>query len=300
MCTTGRSERGRQESPVILVLGRSGLLGSAMAALLERLGRPHRAVSPAELDIGRPETIATGMKALAPDAVVNAAAFTDVNKAELPEHRSEVFLVNRDGPEALARVCAAGGIPLVHVSTDYVFDGSKGEPYGEDDPTGPLQVYGESKLEGERRVFGSFPDALVVRTSTLYGSGRPSRPHYVDAIALQARQRQRLDVVESPVSAPTYAPDLAEGILALLDVGATGVVHAVNEGACSRLELARAIVESMGLADAVEVRTRAEPEGALRRPAFSALSTARLASLTGRPPRPWRTALDDYLSRRRR
>ena len=288
------------ESPVILVLGRSGLLGSAMVARLERLGRPHRTVSPAELDLGRPETVATGVKALTPDAVVNAAAFTDVNKAELPEHRSEVFRVNRDAPGAVARACSARGIPLVHVSTDYVFDGSNAEPYVEDDPVGPLQVYGESKLEGERRVFDAFPGALVVRTSTLYGSGRPSRPHYVDAIASQARQRKRLEVVESPVSSPTYAPDLAEAILALLDAAATGVVHAVNQGACSRLELARAIVESMGLADTVEVRTRAEPEGALQRPGFSALSTARLASLTGRPPRPWRTALDDYLSRCRR
>lgn len=284
---------------MILVLGRWGLLGSAMATLLERLGRPHRLVSPAELDLGRPETVATAVNALAPDAVVNAAAFTDVNKAELPEHRSEVFRVNRDGPGALAQACSARGIPLVHVSTDYVFDGSKTEPYVEDDPVGPLQVYGESKLEGERRVFDAFPDALVVRTSTLYGSGRPGRPHYVDAIASQARQRNRLEVVESPVSSPTYAPDLAEAILALFDAAATGVVHAVNDGACSRLELSRAIVESMGLAETVEVCTRAEPEGTLQRPAFSALSTARLASLTGRPPRPWRTALDDYLSRPR-
>jgi dTDP-4-dehydrorhamnose reductase len=285
---------------VILVLGRTGLLGGALVALLERLGRPHRVLSRQELDLGRPETIASGLGSPAPDAVVNATAFTDVNKAELPEHRNDVFLVNRDGPGALARACAARGIRLVHVSTDYVFDGTKGEPYVEDDPTGPLQVYGESKLEGERRVFDAFPDALVVRTSTLYGSGRPARPHYVDAIAAQARKRPWLEVVERPVSSPTYAADLAEGILALLDVGAVGVVHVVNEGACSRLELARAIVESIGLASGVEVRTRPEPEGALRRPAFSALSTARLAALTGRPLRPWRTALDDYLSANRR
>jgi dTDP-4-dehydrorhamnose reductase len=282
---------------LILVLGRSGLLGGAMASLLNRLGRPHSTPSRAELDVGRPESIASGLEAVAPDAVVNAAAFTDVNAAELPEHRDEVFSLNRDGPEALGRACASRGIRLVHVSTDYVFDGSKGKPYVEDDPTGPLQVYGRSKLEGERRVVAAFPEALIVRTSTLYGAGRPARPHYVDAIASQARERRRLEVVEKPVASPTYASDLAEAILALLDARATGVVHAVNRGACSRLELARAIVESIGLESAVEVGTRPEPEGVLRRPAFSALSTARLESLTGHSPRTWRAALDDYLSR---
>jgi dTDP-4-dehydrorhamnose reductase len=241
-------------------------------------------------------SIAKALDRIAPDVVINAAGFTDVNRAELPECRREVFGANAEGPAALARECAARGAKLVHVSTDYVFDGASRVPYLEDAATGPLQVYGDSKLAGERAVLESSRSALVVRASTLYGPGRAARPHYVDAIREQLRERDVLEVVELPVASPTLAPDLADGIVRLLDVGAGGIVHVANQGACSRLELTRAVVELSGTGDRVEVRVRAPGKSGPSRPAYSALSTARFESLTGRCLRGWRQALAAYLA----
>jgi dTDP-4-dehydrorhamnose reductase len=281
---------------VILLLGGSGMLGSALARRLAVDGRECVAASRQQLDLMLPDSIATALESIAPDAVINAAAFTDVNRAELPECRREVFGVNADGPAALARACAARGAKLVHISTDYVFDGADKTPYLEGAATGPVQVYGESKLAGERAVLASAASALVVRASTLYGPGRIARPHYIDAIREQLRTRDVLEVVELPVASPTLTLDLAEGVVRLLDVGAGGIVHVANEGACSRLELTRAVVELSGRAERVEVRVRAAGTSGPSRPSYSALSTARFESLTGRRLRGWRQALAEYLA----
>lgn len=281
----------------ILLIGATGMLGSALAGRLREIARDFRAVSRRELDLERPESIRAFLAKADPETVINTAAFTDVNRAELAEHRREVFRVNRDGPGDLARACAAGAVRLVHVSTDYVFDGLKGAPYVEDDPTAPVQVYGTSKLEGERAVLAAWPEALVVRTSTLYGPGRSARPAYVDAIRAQALTRTVLEVVEPPIASPTLSHDLARGILSLVDAGASGVVHVVNRGSCSRLELARAVVALSGLSGRVEVVPRpASPSGPAR-PPFSALGTDRFAAVTGGHLRGWRDALAEYLSR---
>lgn len=279
-----------------LLIGSSGLLGGSLARELERRRLATVAPLRRELDLGRPEMIPEGIRSLAPGCVINAAAFSDVTRAELPEHREEAYLVNRDGAESVARACAAMGIPLVHISTDYVFDGTCKRPYREKDATGPLQVYGRSKLEGEKKVLAAHPGSLVVRTSTLFGSGRIGRPNYVDSIVNQARRTSLVEVVEPPVSSPTYTPDLAEGILKLLARGSRGVVHVVNGGSCSRLELARAVVEWVGLAGRVEVRSRQESPGALRRPAYSVLDCSLYESVTGKPLRTWREALKAHLA----
>jgi dTDP-4-dehydrorhamnose reductase len=285
-------------SGAIVVLGGSGLLGRALSRALAAAGRSHLAPARSELDLGRLGSIEARLEALAPGAIVNASGFTDVAAAEREERRDEVYLLNRDAPEALARAARSLSVPFVHVSTDYVFDGARGRPYEEDDPPNPLQTYGASKLEGENRVLAANPGALVVRTSTLYGHTDRPRPTYVDAILAQARRERVLSVVELPVASPTYASDLAGLILALLAAGASGIVHAVNDGRCSRLELSRAIVAEAGRADEVEVRTKPAPADGLARPADSSLSVSRLASLLGRRPRPWREALREYLRER--
>jgi dTDP-4-dehydrorhamnose reductase len=280
---------------VILVLGGSGLLGSALSRSLTHRGQPFVAPARAELDLARLAELERRIRELRPSAIVNASGFTDVAAAERPEVRDAVFLLNRDVPAALARTAAVLRVPFVHVSTDYVFNGEKGSPYGEDDSVRPLQVYGVSKLEGEMRVREADPDALIARTATLYGATERARPTYVDAILSQAESERVLSVVELPVSSPTYAPDLADWLLALLDAGATGTVHAVNDGACSRLELARAIVAEAGRESTVEVRRKPAPPADLRRPRNSSLSVERLASILGRRPRPWREALREYV-----
>jgi dTDP-4-dehydrorhamnose reductase len=273
-----------------VVLGGTGQLGAALAARLRDLGRLLALPSRAELDLSVPTRIASLLPALRPYVVIIAAAFTDVVRAELPDCRAEAFLLNRDVPAALAEACRGMSVPFVHVSTDYVFDGASRRPYREEDPVHPLQVYGASKLAGETEVLLAGGRSLVVRTSTLFGPAPRTRRNYVDAILEQARRGARIEVVELPVASPTFAPDLASGIIALVERGATGVVHVTNRGHCSRLELARTVVEEAGLGDSVEVRTREAVPG-VPRPDYSVLDTARFEALTGTPLRPFRQAV---------
>ncbi len=280
---------------MILVLGGTGKLGSALVGELERRGEPVRFPTHAELDLTAPESVGRSVDQLRPTVVINAAAFTDVAACEAPGNHENVYRLNRDLPAALARACRGRGVPFLHLSTDYVFDGRNSVAYGEDDPVAPLQVYGESKLAGEQETLADYPAALVVRTSTLYGPAPRPRPHYVDAILRQARRQTSVSVVRLPVSAPTFAPDLALGLLALLAAGASGIVHWSNTGACSRLELATATVRLAGLSETVEVVERPEEPTSLRRPEFSVLDTARAVRWTGLAPRPWFEALAEYV-----
>jgi dTDP-4-dehydrorhamnose reductase len=285
---------GSAERPV-LVLGGAGLLGHACATLLRTDGVAVQTPGRGTIDLRHPRPTVEAVRELRPRLVINSAAFTDVTGAERPENRPRVFAINRDGAAAVARACAALGCALVHVSTDYVFDGAQRSPYTEDDPVGPLQTYGESKLAGEREVLAAMPSALIARTSTLFGPGRAGRLHYVDAILQQARARDLVEVAELPVSSPCYTPDVAAALLALARHRVSGVVHVVNAGQSSRLELARAVVEAAGLAERVHVGSRPESPGALRRPAYSALDGTRHASICGGPLRHWRDALEEHL-----
>ena len=278
----------------VVVLGGTGQLGRALLLALSDRGEQVAAPGRDEVDLERTDRIAGRLEAMRPRALINASAFNDVAGAELEANREPAFRINRDAPRMMAETAARLGVPLIHVSTDYVFDGDLRRPYVETDLPRPIQVYGESKLAGEQAVIEEYPAALVVRTSTLYGHGR-AQPHYVDAILAQARTKEVLEVVQPPVSSPTLATDLARGLLALLDAGAEGVVHYVNDGACSRLELAREAVKLSGLAGRVEVRERPEPAEAVRRPAYSVLDTGRFTAITGTKPRSWQTALADYI-----
>jgi len=289
---------GSDRRPVVL-LGGSGLLGQACAAYLAEVGVLVGVPAREEVDLSRPEQAEAAIAALRPRLVINTAAFADVTRAEQPENHEQVFTVNRDGAAAVARACARLECGLIHVSTDYVFDGRSTTAYREDDDVNPLQIYGESKLAGEREVAAAWPSALIARTSTLFGPGHSLRVHYVDAILTQAARFAELLVVETPVSSPCYTPDLARALLTLAEREARGVVHVANGGECSRLELARAVVELAGLAGQVEVRTRPEEHSALRRPGYSALDGTRHALLTGHPLRHWKEALAEYIEQRR-
>jgi len=284
----------------VLVLGGTGLLGRAATAELTRRGRAFDAPPRAAFDLADGASIGIRLDALRPAAILNLAGFTDVAAAERPENAPAAIALNVELPAALAGASARLAIPFVHVSTDYVFDGAKATPYLEDDPVNPLQVYGATKLDGERAALARNPRVLILRVSTLYGSGRPQRPAYVDAILAQARARAAegggtLTVVEAPVSSPTYAPDVAPALVDLLDRGATGIVHAVNDGAASRLELAAAVVALAGFGDRVTVRAGPELPNTLRRPAYSVLDTSKLHQVLGRRLPPWKEALARYL-----
>jgi dTDP-4-dehydrorhamnose reductase len=284
----------------ILVLGGTGLLGHATARELKRRGRTFTAPPREAADLADLPGLPVRLDALAPTAILNLSAFTDVGAAERPENKRVAALLNAELPGALAAYAARRRIPFVHVSTDYVFDGTKRSPYVETDPVHPLQVYGATKLAGEKAVLAANPAALILRVSTLYGPGRPHRPAYVDAILAQARTHAHatggtVSVVEPPVSSPTYAPDVAPALIDLLDAGASGIVHTVNDGAASRLELAAATVSLAGFADRVKVTARPEPQNTLARPMYSVLDTEKLRGLIGRKLPLWDDALSRYI-----
>jgi dTDP-4-dehydrorhamnose reductase len=227
--------------------------------------------------------------------VLNAAAHTAVDRAE--SERAAARAANATGPAAIAALCRESGARFAHVSTDYVFDGQGTRPYREDDPTGPTTVYGRTKLEGEGLVLAANPDALIVRTSWVFGPGK----NFVGAILNQARLRRcgevqgPLGVVDDQTGCPTYAADLAKGIRGLLDAGVTGLAHLCNSGAISWWDFARAILDETGHDSLAIDRTRTvdNPRPAPR-PAYSVLDCSRAAS-SGVVLRPWREALVAYL-----
>jgi len=272
-----------------LVTGSGGQLGTALRRSLAARGEPFRAFD-SELDVADEAALAAALdEAPAPQILVNAAAFTHVDRCEREPEQAE--RVNALAPGLLARLTRARGIRLVHVSTDYVFDGRARRPYREDDPPAPESVYGRSKLAGERAVHEAAPDALVVRTSWVFGAGR----HFVAAILEQGREaaagrRGPLRVVDDQRGRPTSAWDLAEGLLALVERGATGVYHLANRGEASWWDVARAALEHVGLADVqVDRVATAELDLAAPRPAWSVLDLARAEGL-GVRMRPWLAA----------
>ena len=276
----------------IVIVGATGQVGLALRRRLDREKRTYVALGPRELDLTAPD-VADQVTKLEPTAVINAAAWTDVRAAEHAANRQLVWEVNCHGPRRLAEGCAAAGVPLVHISTDYVFDGRASDPYKEDDAPNPRQAYGASKLDGEREVARVYPAALITRTSTVYGDRPEGPPHYVDAILARVREHGALEVVRLPVSSPSYTADIADALVNLLDAGAEGLVHVVNAGAASRLELACEAVRLAGFD--IEVGERPEPPDDLERPDYSVLDTSRYRELTGKSMRPWQEALSDYV-----
>ena len=269
----------------ILITGANGQLGHDLVQALA--GEALHTYDHQALDIVDAAVVDQTVSRIRPDWIINAAAFNDVDGAE--NNESTAFAVNADGPAHLATAAARMGARLIHVSTDYVFDGRKGSPYDENDAPNPLSVYARSKREGERRVLASGAPACVLRTAWLYGR---HGKNFVKAIQGAAARGGPLKVVADQVGSPTSTADLAAAIAALMRTPAAGLYHVVNAGACSRFEFARAIV-----GDQVEVLpiTTAEAARPAPRPQNSALTSVRWAS-TGLPPlRSWEAALEAYL-----
>ncbi len=269
----------------ILLTGSGGQLGQE---LLDRLGREElHAHDLAGLDITDRAAVFQMVERVRPAWVINAAAFNDVDGAEGAVEKA--FAVNGSAPGHLADAAARVGASMVHVSTDYVFDGTKGAPYTEDDLPNPLSVYARSKYEGERRVLDSAASACVLRTAWLYGR---HGKNFVGAILAAAERGQPINVVADQVGSPTWAADLAEAIAELIGTPARGLFHVVNAGSCSRYEFARAIVR--GKVEVLPITT-AEAGRSAPRPANSALAGLRWKAAGLAPLRPWREALDAFL-----
>ncbi len=274
---------------MILVVGANGMLGrDLMSVLTGEL----RGVDLGDIDITSPDSVRSTLVTLKPSVVVNVAAYTDVDGCE--KNRDLACAVNGAGVGHLAKVCADIGAKLVQVSTDYVFDGGKGSPYREDDPTGPLSVYGESKLLGEQNARLN-PDHLIIRTQWLYGlHGK----NFVETMLRMAADRTELSVVDDQIGSPTWTLDLSLAIRALVDSGCRGTYHAANAGFCSWNEFARAIFAEAGVTMSVLPMTTTELNRPAPRPLYSTLDCGKLIEDTGFIPQGWRGALRSYLATR--
>ena len=289
----------------VLVTGITGQVGGALVA------HPAAGIEwiPAgrdRIDLSAPGTVAAAVDALAPDAVVNPAAYTAVDKAE--EDSETAFRVNRDGPAALAAACAARGIPLIHLSTDYVFDGTGTRPYRSDDPVAPLGVYGTSKEAGERAVREALDDHVILRTAWVYAA---EGKNFVNTMLRVGAERDELRVVADQRGTPTAADDIATAITALLaarrDGGAVrGTFHCTAAGETTWHGLAEAVFRRAerhwGRRPTVQPIATADYPTPARRPAYSVLDNGTLdtalAGTAAVPRRSWETALNAVLDMR--
>ncbi|HPW69222.1 MAG: dTDP-4-dehydrorhamnose reductase [Deltaproteobacteria bacterium] len=278
----------------ILITGSRGLLGQEVAEVCRNLGDEVLATdiaSPsAPLDITSPAAVRGFLAANRPDWVVNCAAFTDVDGCE--EKEDLAFELNARAPGLLARACEEHGAKLLHVSTDYVFDGEKLGPYEEDDAPNPLSVYGKSKRAGEISIQEGIEHYLIIRPQWLFGShGR----NFVSTILGLAQERDTLSVVNDQWGSPTYSKDLARALRVLIDCDARGVFHVRNRGKATWFDLARRAIDLLGLSTrVVPVDTSAFPRPA-RRPMNGILSTRRFTRTTGKVMPSWQISLKSYI-----
>ena len=278
-------------APRALVLGTAGQLGREVADELRRRGAEVLAADRSRADLRDTGGTAALAARFGARAVYNCGAYTDVDGCESnPDLAMEV---NGRAPDRLAAALPSD-CRLVHVSTDYVFDGRGRRPYREGDATAPQTVYGRSKLRGERGVLDA--GGLVVRTSWVFG---PEGRNFVSAIASRIGQGEPLRVVSDQVGCPTYAPYLARALVDLSSAGASGIVHYCNAPATSWHGFAHAIADALGLNVPITPTLSSELTRPAVRPAYSVLDTARFEALTDREVEGWRPGLDDYFERLR-
>lgn len=272
----------------VLITGARGQLGRALVELGRGQGWQLWAYDLPELDLADVGAVQEAVRTAQPEVIFNAAAFTAVDRAE--EEPEAAFTVNAKAVATLAELSDEVGALLVHVSTDYVFDGRNQRPYKEDDPPNPLSVYGKSKLAGERAA-SQARHHLIVRTSWLFGRGW----NFVEAIRKQLLNGAReLQVVADQTGRPTYAEDLALALVGLVKAGASGVFHVANSGETTWAGFAREIVAQLGFSVPVMEITTEEAGRPAPRPRYSVLNTAKFDSLF-RPLPPWQEALARYL-----
>jgi dTDP-4-dehydrorhamnose reductase len=267
----------------LLVTGAAGMLGRDVVTAAGDAGHEVAAVARAELDITDQDAVRAAIAAARPDAVINCAAWTDVDGAEADE--AAATAVNGTGASHVAKAAAEAGALLVHVSTDYVFDGTATEPYAEAAPPAPRSAYGRSKLAGEQAVAAAGGRAAIVRSSWLFG---PHGRNFVDTMRRLGAEREEIAVVDDQVGCPTYTGHLAPALVQIAERKLAGVLHVAGGGRCSWFELAAATFEEADIDCRVKPQRTADLDRPAPRPAFSALASTRADAPT-LPP--WREGL---------
>lgn len=282
----------------IVIVGAGGRLGAALAreytSDFDVRGFRH-----ADLNLGDSNEIRERLCPLEFELLINCAALTNVDYCE--SHREEAVSTNAEGPGVLAELCHEKDAKLIHISTDYVFDGKKHTPYREEEEAVPLSIYAQSKREGELRVLAASDGHLVTRLSWVFG---PDRPSFIDQIIQRAQETADVAAIGDKFSAPTYTLDAARWLRAAWEKNLTGLLHLANGGECSWQEYAQYAIDCChdnGLAlKARKVRGLAMADMknfVAQRPPYTVLSTAKFTHGTGVTPRNWREAVAEYIER---
>ena len=292
----------------ILLLGHKGMLGSD---LLLKLSREHEVIGmdKEEIDIVSVNECKKAIEEIRPDIVINAAAYTNVDGCETA--KQDCFAVNAEAVKNIAEACRDKKIRIIHFSTDYIFDGTAKQPYKEDDQCNPINVYGESKLAGERYLQSLSDNYLLIRTSWLYGVKgknfvgaileKAKAKNFIDDTMAKAKAKTEgpstLSVVDDQIGSPTYTKDLAAAVDLLIDKNAQGIFHVTNRGSCSWHQFAVRILQESGFNN-IEVLPikSAELKRPAIRPAYSILGMQKFIQTTGKTMQPWQLALQDYLN----
>lgn len=284
-------------SPTLVIVGSGGRLGAALArgyaSEARVIGFNH-----SQLDLAQPQAIEAALGGLKFDALINCAALTNVDYCET--HPEEAFAINARAVRQIAEICTRQHARCIHISTDYVFDGTKRTPYCEGDPALPLSVYGASKQQGDLELLDVSPAHLAARVSWVFG---PDRPSFIDQILKRALETDQLQAIGDKWSTPTYTLDLVEWLRPLLwenPVG--GYIHLAQTGACTWQEYGQHALDCAAKAGlpligrTVAFQALADLKAFVaRRPIYTVLSTERFTSLTGVVPRSWQDAVASYI-----
>ena len=282
----------------ILVIGAKGMLGRDLIKVLYPTFHADKRSNweildwdVDEIDIQEEKRTVSKIESFGPEIIINVAAYTDVDGCELNEEKA--FAVNAEGMKHVALGALRCGAKVVYLSTDYIFDGNKREPYLENDPSNPLNVYGRSKWKGEQYVQELLQDALIVRTEWLYGR---YGNNFVTSILRQAREKKVLTIVNDQIGSPTYTVDLSEAISVLLQCDARGVFHVANSDLCTWYTFGQAILKLSGMerVKVIPISSKELGRPAIR-PAYSVFNCQKLKQVTGMTLRPWSEALRDFL-----
>jgi len=273
----------------VLITGSSGQLGKAVVEVFFKSGVDVYPIPHSRLDITNRQRVEEIIRAYLPEIIINCSAFTDVDLCE--KERDRAYMVNALGPKNLAILSERYNIHIIHISTDYVFDGEKDSPYNEFDIPNPINIYGKSKLEGEYFVERFSKRYTIVRTSWLYGDGN----NFVRKIVERAKKENIVRVVDDQFGSPTYTYDVARALLSIAKGDFYGLYHCANRGVVSRFEEARFIVETLGLnAEVIPVKSKDFPTLA-KRPRYTPLENYLLELEGIFYMRDWRSAMEEFL-----